>query len=137
MAHVTDGVKAHVLVEVPLEEEFSSDLLVTAFDGDYGGCNYWIQFIELEADGNNWKTVYVKTIVEDDESEESDEEETHAINSLTLAKGISEILSEPRRWGKVHSDLRKAFLEQDGGGIDSAMIDAIVQLGCFGEIRYA
>jgi hypothetical protein len=136
----TKEIAGQVQVSLDITRGFLSDILVTAFDGGYGGSWYWarphMQTPEqgpkfwLEVDGDYWMAVH---IIESDVSE-GDSPRAFYINHHTLLLGLNKLFQPgvlPKR-----GDIRSAVIAQEAGNIDSDAADVIVQLACFGELVY-
>ena len=137
-----------VTIELELSEEFLSDILTIAFDGDYGGCWYWARPCELrenkdgevlsaweidppskgvKAGVNNlmWRSVSIK---------DRETDNVFVVTHSALTRGIQELFKPgvlPKR-----GDIRDAILKQDSGQIDVEGADVIVQLGVMGAVIY-
>lgn len=129
-----------VTVQIPVEltDQFLSDVLVTAFDGAYGGCWYWAEpdgegAYQIDPRRDVW--CRVRIVERGDPTEISPASRRHfEVTHELLAAGMEKILRSevlPAR-----GDLRAAILEQDGGNIDAGDADTIVQIACFGDLVY-
>lgn len=129
-----------------LSDEFFGDVLVCAFDGDYGGCNYWatdVRLTDSEGEGADkvWKQVEVHEVLE-----EVPEKKLIPVNRDNLIKGLQTILSDifqriEQPGGSIYS-WEEAILESlmehggDAGCIDADAADNWVQMTVFGAITY-
>lgn len=134
-----------IKVEMELTEDFLSDVLVTAFDGNYGGCWYWAR----PADVENWLTtekdvlddtvIWKQVFIEDKEDEDS---ELWRVSHNVVAKGIKRILNgNVKCHDLIAADIFNAVIfnavaTRDAGGIDAEAADCIVQAGLFSDIVY-
>lgn len=126
-----------VTIELKLGEQFLSDVLVTAFDGQYGGCWYWAEAYSDKAfafTGDRWDYV---TIREKVDGEPTQPLKHWKVDHALLAKGIETLFDTGSKVSPVmrHS-LREAVLAQDAGNIDASDADVLVQLAVFGEMVY-
>jgi hypothetical protein len=125
-----------ITIRMDITQEFLSDLLVTAFDGSYGGSWYWarpnIQSPEqgakywLETDGDLWTVCHIRDL--------EDPDRKFKVDHQVLIRGIEKLFEPGVLPGR--GDIRNAVLAQDSGNIDVDAADVIVQLGCFGELVY-
>ena len=124
-----------VVMTLDVSEDFLSNVLITAFDANYGGCWYWARPSEVAGDPwqineGVWWCVYI-------EDREDDWEGTYLVNHPVIVTGIQNILD-----GRVqiNDGLFRALLtglrEDDAGVVDADVADCIVQAGVFGEIVY-
>lgn len=130
-----------VTARVNLTPDFLSSILITAFDGMYGGCWYWAEpsanaddsswltYERLDEDNAVWNTV---TIIEKDPDDKS---EVMTVDHATLANGLQMVLDAAMK-GESHPTWVSAILAQEAGDIDSDAADVIVQYGVFGEVKY-
>ena len=129
-------------------EEFLSDIIIGAIEG---GTNYWAQVHQYQAiDSLDKGAVQIMfgrkhTSAEDTratirELDEFGVEFTgpfHEITYATVRKGLKLLIADeslPEGWRKR---LREADRENDATNIDASDADDIVQMGLFGELRYA
>ena len=123
-----------VKAEVVLREEFLSDVMITAFDANYGGCWYWSRpadrvdsWADITDNPNVWRRVFID--VHDDE-----ESVLHVVDHTILARGMQAVLDAARDGNYL--ELAAQILAQEGGDIDADAADIIVQYGLFGEVVY-
>lgn len=138
--YVVDGIGLRIRVELTLKEDFLSDILITAFDGGYGGCWYWadtprddtsnyvIDGADLDA---IWRSV---RITEQGGPNDDDNPGPFIVDHAVLAKGIARIMSGEA--GLSVDEVHGAVIESDAGQIDSDLADCIVQEGLFGKQVY-
>lgn len=122
-------------MRITIDREFSSktlgDILVTAFDGDYGGSWYWAEPAEenwLKTQGDEWSSVHVK-----EQESSTEQERTFVITHETVLKGIQKLFEPEVLPGR--SDIRKELLDETPAP-DADQSDVIIQLGLFGEVIY-
>lgn len=131
-------------VSVNLGDEFISDVLVTGFDGGYGGCWYWAETAPTKWVGEDnephsgayktrgddeWLGVHVKRREEDEPGRWVDKE--------VIRRGIQSLIAKeiPLR-DDLYKHLTAGVLEHDAGEIDADVADCIVQAGLFNELVY-
>lgn len=121
-----------------LSDEFLSDVLITAFDGDLGACWYWAQpaqdhWLQTVAVPNTRQRLWLHVAI----AERDEPNKGRMVDENVLAQGIRLLLV-----GKVgiRSDLlehlKTGVWEGDAGEIDAEVADCIVQAGLFGQIVY-
>lgn len=134
-------------IEAPVSEEFLGDILVCAFDGNYGsswewsrpGCEDWLVTSE-----GSWKEVRVRFDVEDAPSLALQMDYRAQIRAggvkisyEEVTVGIARILSDERNYtDKFRANIRQAVAENDAGMIDAIDADCIVQEALFGRQVY-
>jgi len=132
-----------------LDDEFVSNVLITAFDGSYGGCWYWA---DLYRDGtepafrvtepDTWTGVRIAL---GDQVEETTGEDV--LDSLmeagvwvdadTIRVGIQRLLDGDVKVNDyILEYLTRAVAEADAGDVDSDVADCIVQAGVFGKLIF-
>jgi hypothetical protein len=125
-----------VKLERELTDEFLGDILVTVFDGNYGGCWYWADWTQdtgqrIQSIGTRW--LGVEIVVKDDTSPRT----IYMVDYNMLTKGIQALLNRDAFADSTFPDhLVSAILEMDSGEIDGDLADVIVQMGLFEEVRY-
>lgn len=135
-------------LEVP--EELLESIMVTAFDGDYGGCWYWARpadadWLEVrhrmgrdeQTEDTDWLSA---KIVATEEAEVEHDDVVFHVTYATLTLGIQRMLDEnvtKGYWSSKAPMLQQAILDADGGMIDSDLADNIVQEGLFGKQVYS
>lgn len=131
-----------VMLTKELDEEFLSDVMITAFDGQHGGCWYWAQphngsWLETNGDTNVLTVIWQRVCIKEIEPSELHEGQVAYVDHAMLAQGISRLLNGDV---KVRDDIREAIWrgvnEMDGGEIDIDAADVIVQAALFNEIVY-
>lgn len=132
----------YVKAQMRVSEEFLSYLMITAFDGNYGGCWYWCEPDEFRIEGRHhgpangdhedvWLSV---TVVNNMQADEKRFQRKYRVDHKILLSGIEKILGSP---GAKHHDLVvSAVADNDSGMIDSDVADTIVQLGLWREEIY-
>lgn len=122
-------------VEIP--EEILGAVLVTAFDGNYGGCNYWAE-TELTATKKvNGETMWLQLKLEESESKTVGESVPYVLVDFnTVQLGMQRILDDPAgplRWKDWIGD---AIFNADAGVIDASLANAIIQYALYGDMVY-
>lgn len=127
-----------ITIDQPLESDFLSDILITAFDGGYGGCWYWCE-PAMPAHQGGWLTVNEAkewqsvTILE---TGDGDVSVAHVVDWEVVAKGLQWVVDKATTGNHLPTTL-SAVLSGDAGDIDATAADMIVQMGLFdGEVRY-
>lgn len=133
-------------IEVPVTDEFIGDILVTAFDGAYGGCWYWAKSGRLdwpELKDGQWATVYIKF---DTDCCPSPMQRTVyrqmvasggvKVDQETVTVGIARILADEGYPQSFRDRIRIAVQNLDAGEIDANDADCIIQEGLFGKQIY-
>lgn len=149
--------KVTIKVERVLKPEFLSDILITAFDGQYGGCWDWAEPVpNVEwpvlggAVGNHmdeqwWLAVQVRVKTKDEPTGNPvfDREDGFVIDHEALGVGLSRIINSDylnAGNGETAEGLREnitaAVFEQDAGMIDAYDAQAIVQAAAFGKVIF-
>lgn len=134
-------------IEVPVTDEFIGDILVTAFDGTYGGSWFWAKngsgsWPALK-DGQ-WAEVHIKFDVMSIRNltlrnlyrQELARRGYVTVDQETITVGIARILSDDSYRQSFRDRIRKAVQELDAGEIDANDADSIVQEGLFGTQVY-
>lgn len=127
-----------VKVERTLSADFLSSVLITAFDGNYGGCWYWCSPYGddwLKTDDDDWTNVQI-ALDEETGIPVVDSHSHFNADHLVVRNGIQMIMS-----GDLIDDSIKAYvvagvLEDDAGNIDSIAADCIIQVGIFGKVVF-
>jgi hypothetical protein len=137
--------------EVDLDPQWVEDLLVTAFDGQYGGCNYWlneeeaagsVHGIKVLTNGGRWYAVRL-TIDRDFETP------GHAGPQGPADRGRDWVLIDKEALEKawaiivdtrpIRSDLVDQFtrsMYENDLDVDAEAADCLVQIALFGEVIY-
>lgn len=137
-------------VEVTPEKQFWSDLMVTAFDGQYGGCWYWAtpandNWLHTEAmvAGHDVENLWTATDIKlkeplGDPLMDQMFNDGYRVTWHTLCWGFKYALRGTDAYGQPagYSDLQKAMLQQDPGEVDADAIDVLVQMGVFGQVIF-
>lgn len=122
-------------VTLTFDDEFLSNLLITAFDGQYGSSWFW-----AEAVGKDWLTEVVGDdellwkschIIEKEPHTENARRKSAVIDHNALGRGIMLLLQH-----EGYTNLKIALLERDSGQIDANGADTIMQFTVFGEEVY-
>lgn len=133
-------------VDLTLEvsDETISNIMITAFDANYGGSWYWAvpDWIEtptasctyIRTAGDNWTHVYAQ-VNPDEPIGDVEQDKPFVVTRTVVERGIQLILT-----GKVgiRSDLlaQVQTLFLDDVDIDADAADCIIQAGVFGELVY-
>lgn len=129
--------------KVKITEDFLSNILVTAFDANYGSCWRWCEPDEFRIEGRNhglangdhedvWFSVTVINNAQDDPKRF---QKKYRVDHKILMEGIKRITWTP---GMRHHDLLvSALADNDAGMIDADLADMIVQLGLWREEIYS
>ena len=129
--------------QIKITEEVLSDILITAFDANYGGCWRWCEPDGIQVQGRNqglargdhediWISVTVINNIQEDERRF---QRKYIVNHKVLISGIEQITSTTG--SLYHGVLIDALAEGDTGMIDANMADTIVQLGLWREEIYS
>lgn len=122
-----------VAVNVELKPEFLSDVLITAFDGNYGGCWYWAKPADsdwLKSDDGTWLSCWVK-----EKEPDEDSDITYLVNHTSVTLGMQRLLDRATS-GDSHAMWVQAILAQDAGDLDADACDVIIQYAVFDEVKY-
>lgn len=119
-------------VEIP--EALLSDMMITAFDGDYGSCWRWCEphgdnWFEGEKD--EWRSVLVHETVGGD-----DPPKIHKVDWGVLQRGMQTIIHNDRNHSII-GRITEAVFDDDAGVLDSNDLDTIVQYGLFGKGQFS
>ena len=143
--------KVNITKSYEVDDEFIGDVLVTAFDGDYGACWYWALAedcedmtpagVDVNEDtkdyiGGPWWTAvrFTKPPSEDDPPES--EPTTVVIDKDLVVRGMELVLTGQHTGPQIVGWLRQSVEENDAGMVDADVADCIVQCGLFGEVVY-
>jgi hypothetical protein len=126
-----------------------SDLLITAFDGNYGGCWFWAEpkpglddwlIVEkrhreqgigtVEGEDTIWRSA---TIREKQASLANGKKRWAVIDHAMIGRGLKRILETPN--GR-YTAIKEAIMGKDSGEIDASAVDTIIQFAVFGEEVY-
>lgn len=129
-----------VTLERDLPASFLSDIMITAFDGSYGGCWYWAQ-----PAGDDWlrtnnkedvlEQQWLSAAIIDKESADA-EDDVFIVQLSTLRDGIQTLLADEPIRSDLMQHLHTAITELDAGEIDAELADCIVQTGLWGKVVY-
>ncbi len=134
-----------ITLTIDLDEDFMSDVLITAFDGDLGACWYWASpandgWLSTSGTGTwgtgkHWKQCAVVDALGSDGPRI--EWPVYLVDDKVIAKGIQQLIS---REAPVNNSIREsiaaAVASGDAGDIDADAADVIVQVGLFGQVVY-
>ncbi|QNJ55361.1 hypothetical protein SEA_LITTLEFELLA_50 [Gordonia phage LittleFella] len=122
----------NVTIPVEITDELIDHILVTAFDGTYGGSNYWVEEIDIARtvtpSGSKWSAA---SVVVDDEDE--DEKQEVFIDAAKLKAGLGIMLKRDTEFSKR---MAKVLVENDLGMLDANDADVIVQYAAFGSVVF-
>jgi hypothetical protein len=141
-----------VTMQRELNDEFLEGVLITAFDGQYGGSWFWATTAPVSVDGAApaaWRMDGERWLAVRITGDEGSETGNKVLDALLaegvwvdyecLRVGIQRMLDGDPGCGT--SGQRETFLEAiadaDAGMIDSNLADDIVQCGVFGEQVYS
>lgn len=124
-----------------LDDEFISNVLITAFDGSYGGCWYWCEAdtkflttMKAMGDDSLWTECRIR---HEDETGPEGAFCKHVVDAEVIRVGIQRILDDPDFCGQhIREYVAQGVSERDAGHIDADAADVIVQAGLFGELVY-
>ncbi len=140
-----------IKVERELDDEFVSDVLVTAFDGSYGGCWYWADSKRVdenqgpwgyvsEEEGADWAFVNITLQQGDDTGNkvlDAMMQKGVRVDGEAIRVGIQRIMDgDVGVSDDIRNHIVRGVLEGDAGEIDAIGADCIVQAGVFGELIY-
>lgn len=127
--------KVRLRGEIELTPEFVSNVLITAFDGNYGGCWFWAapandDWLKVEnpnTDDMRWVKV---TIVD----KEDDDSPSHVVTADQIAIGLTKMIELGGEWAR---DAFGWISDQEDADIDAEDANNIVNLGLFNELVYS
>lgn len=122
--------------KIPLTKEFISNVLITAFDGNYGGSWYWAAPANddwLTTERENGDTKWVSVTIIDKEDGDDPYLATHTVSGLNIADGLTAMLEMGGEWAR---DVFGWLVDQDDADIDAEAADQIVQFALFNSIVY-
>jgi len=144
--------------EVDLDPQWVEDLLVTAFDGQYGGANYWLNGMAEEGDlirvhirtdeEDHWHRVELHLTSTADTRPEVAQPHVHAGCPLDCHAGVvvADKAALEYAWARIvderpiRSDLVDQLTRSMHTGdldVDAEAADCLVQIALFGEVVYA
>lgn len=141
-----DSMKLSIELEVP--HNLLSDVMITAFDGNYGAV--W-QMGWARSNGSfdidskdHWLMVPIQVIDEEGEDEDLPydhrigvvQKEQYEVTHKTLVAGMHHLLKDDRFPSHLKEIVQQAVLEDDAGMIDAPLADSIVQFGVYGKLVY-
>lgn len=117
-----------LMIPFKIDAECVDGVVCTAFDGDYGGCWYWIEHFSIAKEPTE-KAEFMTDIISRGGAyrmKVEDEEYTFDLNALQ--RGFEKYAKWCMQTGRE--------LLTDAGDIDATEADIIVQFGVFGDIIY-
>ncbi|UVK63849.1 hypothetical protein SEA_LILYPAD_45 [Gordonia phage LilyPad] len=135
----------NVEMQVELTPGFLDGVLVTAFDGDLGGSNYWLYDVDvfynnINAPGSSrlWEAVEVKYLDSGSQVADEEDDELHefTLDAESMAKGYALVLARKTEDGspsRRSAHFLEALVTNDAGMIDADDADLIVQYAVFGK----
>lgn len=141
-APTKDDLEFYVNMQVEVPHTLLGDLMVTAFDGQYGGvwrCG-WATDVEYHIDkaekaiDNVWKAVTITTNYDEDLDEWPSP--TVKVDWAMLVKGMQLILADEKYDGSLRKRIAQAIMDDDAGELDANDADTIVQMAVFGKEVY-
>lgn len=133
MSDMSEIIKT-ILVPINVTKQTVEDILVTAFDGSYGGAWYWIdKYVKYDNLGNRTEASTWDNILAGGISEIKPEDD-----SVTRVMNLEKFLIGLEMWLTKHGTDRSLVEEDtiDPGQIDAGDADNIVQYAIFGELIY-
>ena len=129
-------VKLELVKEVT--RDFLDDVLVTAFDSQYGGCWYWAKpagrgWIQQDCgtEEQTWSGVEITW-----EEREEEGMDPVVVDHALLVTGIQRILDSKDIRKQIKELMETAVFQDDAGDVDADLADTIVQYALFGEGVY-
>lgn len=136
------GIDVKLRGTIELDDEFVSNILITAFDGSVGGCWYWAAPAH-----DDWLTVlrkgdphpdggtciddlWTKVVVIDKEEPDGPQ---HVVSAETIAESFNKQIEMGDEWAR---DAFGWLIDQDEADIDANDADTIVQIAIFGSVVY-
>lgn len=127
------GAEVKLRGKIELDDEFVSNVLITAFDGNYGGCWYWAAPAH-----DDWLTkkeavedIWTKCIVVD--KEDGSDGPQHPVTAESVALGLTKMIEMGGEWA---NDAFGWISDQENADIDANDADCIVQFAIFGAVMY-
>lgn len=131
-----------IKVHRALGDEFVSSVLITAFDGSYGGCWYWarpyatpeVPFISISgAPEDHW----IEARIYEMDADVTQVQKRLTVDAKVIETGIQRILDGTVKVADViQGYIMRGVLDEDAGDIDATAADCIVQSGLFNEVVY-
>lgn len=140
-----------IKVNRTLDDEFVSNVLVTAFDGAYGGCWYWADLyvpnqepaFRTEDDGDIWLAVRITLDYDKTDGGTGYAHLDHVmkdgiwVDNETVRVGIQRLLDGDTVAGDyIREAIMRGVLEGDTTNIDADGADCIIQAGLFGRLVF-
>ena len=118
-----------VEVEFEVTPDMVDQILVTAFDGNYGGSLYWAEVLELKKEDHPYGRSAMWSVIMIQDMEDG---EKHWVDKERLARGLklyieNDMISEGHLADTINS------IATD---FDANDADIIVQMSIFEEVRY-
>jgi hypothetical protein len=118
-----------IMIPFTIDAEWVDGVVCTAFDGDYGGCWYWIRHFTIARKPTQEAEFMTEIISRGGAYKFKDEDDIEHIFDLnTLQRGFE-------KYAKWCTTTGRELLT-DAGDIDATEADIIVQFGVFGDIIY-
>lgn len=156
----------HIKTKVELPKEFLSDIMITAFDGQYGGCWYWAEpvgrfWLETEQNSDpgkldpaysHWMKAHIRVDLDEGGTGNPvlDRRDGFEIDHEGLARAMQLIIDDEYHPNVLDSEKATGYqtalagivagLESggtDAGDIDAPFADAIVQVCAFGKVIFS
>lgn len=147
---ISDG-GVNIRVVRTLDKQFIGDVLVTAFDGTYGGCWYWAKpagrfwLTSEQRDDDltrsDWTAAHIRTEEPTGVTflDAKQEKGWFTVDKVCIGVGIQKILDKDPHC-QIRDDLReqvyRAVLDGEAD-IDADATDCIVQIGLFGRLIFS
>lgn len=117
-----------VQISFQLTEEMVDQILVTAFDGNYGGSLYWAEVKELKhfpfTDGEQrWKQILLQ---------DKEDGHLHYVDGERLAPAIKKYIEDDC----IRDSCLAETINSEATDFDAGEADHIIQLAIFEEVRY-
>lgn len=118
-----------ITTQFEFNEDMVDQILVTAFDGNYGGSLYWADVLEIKKESHPYgrSDMWSLILIQDKEDGEK-----HLVDRERLAQGLklyieSDMISD----GHLADTIQSVATDFDANDADH-----IVQLAIFGEVQY-
>lgn len=121
--------KIEVTASFTLNEDMVDQILVTAFDGSYGGSNYWADLLELKKESHPYgrSDMWSEVLIQ-----EREDGEKHKVDKERLARGLKLYIEK----GMISEGHLADTIQSVATDFDANDADVIVQLAVFGEVTY-
>lgn len=129
------GAEVRLRGKIELDDEFVSNILITAFDGNHGGSWYWAapahaDWLEAKTDDSGFPAKWTKCVIVD---KEEDDGPQHPVTATSIALGLTKMIEMGDEWAR---DAFGWISDQENADIDANDADCIVQFGIFGSVVY-